>query len=32
MYNRDSILYARNAMIVTEFEESGSKYLQKVFV
>lgn len=30
MYNRDSILYARNAMIVTEFEESGSKYLQSL--
>lgn len=30
MYNRDSTLYARNAMIVTEFEESGSKYLQSL--
>lgn len=30
MYSRDSILYARNAMIVAEFEESGSKYLQSL--
>ena len=30
MYSRDSTLYARNAMIVTEFEESGSKYLQSL--
>lgn len=30
MYDRDSILYARNAMIVAEFEESGSRYLQSL--
>lgn len=30
MYSRDSILYARNAMIITDFEESGSKYLQSL--
>lgn len=30
MYNRDSILYVRNAMIAAEFEESGSKYLQSL--
>lgn len=30
MYNRDSILYAGNAMIAAEFEESGSKYLQSL--
>lgn len=30
MYNRDSILFAQNAMIIVEFEESGSKYLQSL--
>ena len=30
MYDRDSILYARNAMVTAEFEESGSKYLQNL--
>lgn len=30
MYERDSILYQRNAMIAAEFEESGSRYLQKL--
>lgn len=30
MYERDSILYHRNAMIAAEFEESGSRYLQKL--
>lgn len=30
MYNRDSILYAGDAMIAAEFEESGSKYLQSL--
>lgn len=30
MYERDSILYQGNAMIAAEFEESGSRYLQKL--
>ncbi|WP_321331669.1 HlyD family efflux transporter periplasmic adaptor subunit [uncultured Bacteroides sp.] len=30
MYSRDSILYAHDAMIAAEFEESGSKYLQSL--
>lgn len=30
MYERDSILYRVNAMIAAEFEESGSRYLQKL--
>lgn len=30
MYTRDSILYARKAMIAAEFEESKSKYLQSL--
>ncbi|MEL5893751.1 HlyD family efflux transporter periplasmic adaptor subunit [Bacteroides sp. GD17] len=30
MYDRDSILYVRNAMIASEYEESGSKYLQSL--
>ena len=30
MYRRDSILYAGNAMVAAEFEESGSKYLQSL--
>lgn len=30
MYERDSILYRGNAMIAAEFEESGSRYLQKL--
>lgn len=29
-YKRDSILYHRNAMIISEFEESGSRYLQSL--
>lgn len=30
MYDRDSTLFVRNAMIAAEFEESGSKYLQSL--
>lgn len=30
MYERDSILFRRNVMIAAEFEESGSRYLQKL--
>lgn len=29
-YARDSILYHRKAMIITEFEQSGSRYLQSL--
>lgn len=29
-YTRDSILYHRQAMIITEFEQSGSRYLQSL--
>lgn len=29
-YMRDSILYNRNAMIITEFEQSGSRYIQSL--
>lgn len=29
-YKRDSTLYHRNAMIISEFEESGSRYLQSL--
>lgn len=29
-YTRDSILYHRNAMIIAEFEQSGSRYLQSL--